>query len=71
MTDHPTTSPGFLLSDEAFYRRRVLGFAVAVAAFAAPLGLGLSAAMAESQRPSKPVTVRRPPAGQAPVQTRR
>ncbi len=39
-------------------------FAIAVVAFAAAMGIGTSGAMAESQRPSKPITVRRPPTWQ-------
>jgi hypothetical protein len=41
-------------------RRRDIG--IAMAAFVAATGCGIAGAMAESRRPSQPVTVKRPPA---------
>ena len=56
MADHRTSFP-----TRGRGRRE---FAIAMVAFAAAMGIGTSAAVAESQRPSKPITVRRPPAWQ-------
>jgi uncharacterized protein with FMN-binding domain len=51
MPDHSKTPAG---------RRHAFGLAAAATAFAVATGMGVSGAMAESQRPSKPVTVSHP-----------